>query len=164
MPSRLWLLAAAGLFLAACAPKSIVQPEEAVDFGAYRHFGVAPFSDPKGRGVAIAEAFGSRLAQATLEPVDQKTLAKVLARYKPDRDVGYRAEELETIRSQTGADALILGKTDEDWASVLITVIELDSGAPILHARLLPHHRGEKAFTSPEEMADEFARVYSKLR
>ncbi len=163
---RSWrlILAAAVLGLAACGPKSEVRPEEAVDFGAYRHFGVAPFVDPKGRGQELTDAMVAALAQATAEPVDQKALAKILSQYKPDREVGYRAEELETLRSQTGADALIVGRMAPDWSSALVTVVELESGASILHARLRPNKRGEKAFGTPEELAQEFLRVYRKLR
>jgi len=159
---RRWLcvVAAAALALAACARRSEFRAEEAVDFGAYRHFGVAPFLDPKGRGQQVTDAFAAALAQSTYEPVDQKALAEILSQYKPDREVGYRAEELETLRSKTGADALIIGRMAADWSYALVTVVELDSGASVLHARLLP--KKGKAFTSADQVAREFLRVYAK--
>ena len=155
-------LAFVSLALAGCAPKSEFRPEEAVNFAGYRRFGVSPFLDPGGRGQAVTDAFAAALQQTLDDPVDQKALARILAQYKPDRDVGYRAEELETLRAQTGADALIVGRMGPGWSSAAITVIELDTGGPILHALLRP--RKGKAFASADDVAREFLRVYSKLR
>ena len=163
--STIAALFAAMLLAAGCGgPKSQVLPEEAVNFRAYRHVGIPPFVDKKGKGAEIAAAFDAEMGGGLYEPMDQKAFAQVLAKYKPDRDLGYGIEALEFIRQQTGADSLILGRAMPDWSAVSITMVELDTGATILHAILRPRGRGKKAFAAPEEIAKEFSRVYRTLR
>jgi len=156
----------AALFaLTACGgPKSEVRPEEAVNFGSYRRIGVTAFVDRSGKGQAIADAIDAIFQREMYEPIDQKALALVLAKYKPDRELGYGIEALEMIRSQSGADALILGRMAPDWSAASVTMAETSTGAPILHALLRPHGRKKKAFATPEEVAQEFDRVFAKLR
>jgi hypothetical protein len=144
--------------------KSQVMPEEAVDFRSYRHIGVSAFLDKSGKGQAVADAIDAALQQAMYEPVDQKLLAQLLEKYKPDREVGYGIEALEAIRAKSGADALLLGRMAPDWSAASVTMVETDTGASVLHAVLRPRGRKKKAFATPEEVAQEFLRVYTKLR
>jgi len=144
--------------------KSQVLPEEAVIFASYHHIGVTAFVDKKGMGQAIADAIDTILQQEMYEPVDQKALTQILAKYKPDRTLGYGIEALEMIRSQTGADSLLLGRMAPDWGAASVTMLETSTGAPILHAVLRPHGRKKKAFANPEEVAQEFSRIFAKLR
>ena len=144
--------------------KSQVMPEEAVDFAGYRHIGVSAFVDRRGKGQAVADALDAVLQQEMYEPVDEKALAQVLAKYKPDRDVGYGIEALLAIRAQSGADALLLGRMAPNWSAASVTMVETSTGAPILHAILRPRGWRKKTFATPEEVAQEFARIYAKLR
>jgi hypothetical protein len=157
------LAAASGV--AGCGgPKSQVLPEDAVDFRTYRRIGVRAFADKSGRGKEIAAAFDARLQQAMYDPVDQKALAVILTQYTPDRDLGYGIEALEVIHTKTGADALITGRMAPDWSSAMVMMSELSAGSPILRALLRPRGRHKKVFTTPDEVAEEFMRVYRDLR
>jgi hypothetical protein len=159
-------LALAALLLAAgCGGrKSQVMPEEAIDFSSYHHIGVAAFSDRNGKGQAVADAIDALLQQEMYEPVDEKALAQVLAKYKFDRELGYGLEALLSIRSQSGADVLLIGHMAPDWSAASVTMMETSNGAPVLRMVLRPRGRKKKTFATPEEVAQEFARVYAKLR
>ena len=156
---------AAALVVTGCGGrKSQVMPEEAVEFSTYRHIGIPAFIDKSGKGQAIADAIDAALQQEMYEPVDEKALAQVLAKYKPDREIGYGIEALLAIRAQSGADVLLLGRMAPNWAAASITMVETSTGAPILHAILRPRGRKKKVFSTPEEIAQEFSRIFAKLR
>ncbi len=156
---------AAVLVLTGCGGrKSQVMPEEAVNFASYRRIGILAFADKNGKGQTVADAIDSVLQQEMYEPVDQKALAQVLTKFKPDRDIGYSIEALEAIRAQSGADSLILGRMAPDWSAASVTMAETTTGAPILRAILRPHGRKKKTFATPAEVAQEFARIFAKLR
>jgi hypothetical protein len=156
---------AAMLALCGCGGRqSLIRPEDAVDFTSYHHIGVSAFTDGGGRGQAVADAIDAVLQQEMYEPVDEKALARVLAKFKPDRATGYGIEALEMIRAQSGADALVTGRMARDWSAASVTMLETSTGAPILHALLRPRGRKNKVFATPEEVAQEFARVFAKLR
>lgn len=161
MRALLALAAVAGL-LAACGPKTEVRPEDDAEFASYHHIGVPAFMDRTGRGQAVADAFNAVLDQGISEPVDSKALNALLTRYKPE-DGGFGVEGLQIIHEKTGADALILGRMTGDWSAAVITMVEMDTGSPVLRAILRPPNK-KKKFTSPNEVAGEFLRAYTKLR
>jgi hypothetical protein len=57
-----------------------------------------------------------------------------------------------------------MGRMAPDWSAASITMVETNTGAPVLHVILRPRGRGKKAFATPQEVAQEFARVFAKLR
>jgi hypothetical protein len=156
---------AAALALSGCAGgrESQVRVDGNVDVASYRRIGVAVFTDRTGKGRAVADAIAAALQREMFEPVDEKALAQLLARYKPDPDTGFGIEALEVIRSQSGADALLMGRMAADWSAASVNMIETNTGAPVLRGILRPRGK-RKAFATPEEVAQEFSRVFAKLR
>lgn len=148
--------------LAACAPRSRVLPEEAVDFRAFRHVGAAPFTDNTKRGPQIAAAIEAALERIGYDPVDHKELVAILEQYKPDKQFGLGIEALEYLRGKAGADAVVFGRMSSDWSFAAITLVEIEAGNPVLHAVLRP--RRGKVFATPEDVAAEFVRVFVKLK
>ena len=157
---------ATALALSGCAGRreSQVRVDGTVDVASYHRIGVAAFSDRTGQGRAVADAIEAALVREMFEPVDEKVLAQVLAKYKPDPDTGFGIEALEMLRSQSGADALIMGRMASDWSAASVNMIETNTGAPVLHAILRPRGKNKEVFATPEEVSQEFARVFAKLR
>ena len=157
-----WLALAAVAALAACAPRSQVLPEEAVEFHSFRHIGASPFTDNTRRGPDVAVAIEAALEKAGYDPVDHKELVAVLDQHKPDKQFGLGIEALEYLRSKAGADAVVFGRMAPDWSFAAVTLVEIEAGNPVLRAVLRP--RKGKTFAGPDEVAAEFVRVFVKLK
>ena len=143
-----------------CAhPGTRVQREELVDFAKFRAIGVPSFKDPKGQGERIAQSINDALQKRMYDPVDGKALEKILAQYKLDKDSGFGLEAMETIRRQTSADAVVLGRMAPDWSEAYLVMFETDSGDPVLRAVLKPRGKKKTVFASPDEVAEETLRV-----
>lgn len=161
MRARSLPLLAAAAFLGCSGPKSKVL-QDAGEFRGHRCVGVAPFSDPRGQGQAIADAIEAGLQQQMYEPVDEKALAKVLAANKADGG-SLGLEALESIHAKAPVDAIVFGRVAPDWSKALITVDETEMGEPILAGVLLPR-APEKTFSGPDDVAKEALRVLAAAR
>ena len=155
---RYWRVLFAAVLLGCGHSGTQVRREEGVNFSHYRRIGVPSFNDRRGQGQAIAEGIENTLQQLMYEPVDRKALEQLLLKYKPDQEFGLGIEAMESIRNQTHADALVLGRMAPDWSAAAITMVETSTGDPILHAVLKPKGK-KKSFAGPDEVVKETLRV-----
>lgn len=152
---RSWGLLLAAAWLGCGHPRTQVRREDGVDFSRYRHIGVLPFKDARGKGRVISDGINGALGRLMYEPVDLKRLEALMTKYKFDKDTGFGQEALEYIRSQTSADALVLGQLAPDWSVVSIMMIETEMGDPILRAVIRPAKKSQAAFAGPDEVVAE---------
>ena len=150
------------LSLAGCGhSRARVQREEGADFSHLRRFGVPAFTDPRGQGALIADRVSDALQKKMYDVVDRKTLEEILAKYKPNSRLGLGAEALQSIQTQTSADAIVFGRMAGDGSGAVITIVEMEMGQPVARAFIVPR---KKTFADPEEIASEIARVIAGLR
>ena len=98
------------------------------------------------------------------EPADNAKVARILAEHKPDPETGISLEAFERIRLDTGADALVMGRMTPDWSAAMLTIIETDTGEPVLQAALKPHDKHRRTFTTADEVAAEVLHVLADRR
>jgi hypothetical protein len=158
------LALAALAFLLGCAGGRSKVLEDAGEFRAHRRIGVAPFTDSRGQGAAVADAIAAGLREMRYEPVDQKALAKVLENRMPNSSFILGIEALERIQDKAPVDAIIFGRIAPDWSSALMTVNEMEMGGPILQIVLKPRGRKQAAFADAGDLAKEALRVLASLR
>lgn len=159
------VLAAATLAACASQPKTKVNIPEGQSLGGIRRYGVLAFADPsKSQGRAIADAVEGGLRQLFFEVAERKPIERALSMAKPDKDFGLSAEVFETIRRETGADAIIQGRMLPDWTAAVVSVYETELGDPVLRAVLRPRGKGHKHFETADEVAAELVRVLADRR
>ena len=156
-----WVLAAA--LLGCSHPGTRVAHDTRVDFSRYRHIGVAPVTDPRGRGALIAEGVDAGLRRLGRGVSDGKALEAVLKQYKPDQDFGFGLEALESVRTRTSAEALVFISLAPDWSAAAVTLLDIELGDQVLSAVLRPVGKKAKVFSDPGEVVQEALRVLAAL-
>lgn len=157
---RAWLLPlAAGLALAACAPRSQIGVHPGMDIGRYRRFGILPLTDPAGRGEKIADLVARGLVAGGVDAVDGRQLEAVFKSLKLDRSQsGLDMHSVAEIRRLTFAEALVFGALDSRGQEASVIVIETELGEPVLNARLKAKNG---RFQSAEEIAAAVLTIFS---
>jgi hypothetical protein len=159
--------AVSGLLVAAllgCSqPGTRVSHDTRVDFSRYRHIGVAPVTDPRGRGALIAEGVDAGLRRLGRGVSDGKALEAILRQNKPDHDFGWGLEALESVRTRTSAEALVFISLAPDWSAASVTLLDTELGEQVLSAVLRPGGKKAKAFADPQEVVQEALRVITAL-
>ena len=156
-----WVLAAA--LLGCSHPGTRVSHDPRADFARYRHIGVAPVTDPRGRGALIAEGVDAGLRRLGRGVSDGKALEAVLKQYKPDQDFGWGLEALESIKTRTSAEALVFISLAPDWSAASVTLLDIELGDQVLSAVLRPVGKKAKVFADPGEVVQETMRVIAAL-
>ena len=136
---------------------------DGVDFSGFHRIGVPSFSDSTGRGAALADALSKGLlGQLNNETVNRQKLEQVLARYKVETQNGLGVEALEEIHNQTAVDAIIFGRMAPNWSAVRLSMVETETGTPVLTAVVKPADN-KKTFTDPDEVAKAILRMFARL-
>ena len=154
----------AATWLGCAQSRSRVLPEDGEDIRRYHRIGIPAFADKQGKGPQIADQLSAALQSKLYnDPIERAPLEKILSRFNLKNDSGLGVEALEEIHSKTSADAVVFGRMAPDWSSARVTVIETEMGSPVLRAVVMPKGR-KKAFTTPEEIADEVALTFIRGR
>lgn len=163
---RALTLLAAAVTLCGCPSRGgrRVERFEGQNVRALRRLAVAPFSDPRGQGRALARAVTAGLAPILHESAEEIVVDRALASRNKEGEAGLGFESLEILRHQGGADGLVLGRMAPDWSSVSVTIHETELGDPALRAVLVPRGKNRKSFKDAAEVASEVLRLISEGR
>ena len=144
--------------------RSRVRKTDGASLSQYHRMAVLAFTDPRGKGPAIADAITAGLPQLMYEQADNAKVAAILKAYKPDPETGISLEAFERIRLDTGADAIAMGRMAPDWSGLRLDIVETETGEPVLRAALTPRGQHRRAFETPDEVAAEVLRVLADRR
>ena len=142
--------------LAGCSRStSEIKAEEGYSLAAYRKVAVPAFDDPRGQGADVAKALRDMLRALPHGVCDEAIVDKVMTEsQKQASDAeGAGLEQLERLRFQAGADAIVMGRMAPDWSSASVLVYETELGDVMLRGVVRPRDKARKAFSSPEEVA-----------
>lgn len=134
---------ACALFTAACAAggreRAAVEVAPWADPAGYTRIGVLPFTAPRGRGRHLAEQVSAKLRAEGRETADVRALEKLFGAIKPD-SMGFTMSQLEDLKRETGAQALLFG--DVGLESLSLILFDLQTGEEALKARFGPRAGG----------------------
>ena len=152
------------LLLLGCAhSKTRVERANSFDFSRYQRIGVSAFTDRHGDGRRIAEGIDSGLRRIDRGGADLKAIEETLKKNKPDRDFGLGIEVLEYLRNKASADAILFGAVAPDRRAVSVTMIDTESGEPVLRAVVRPSGKKQKSFAGADDVIRETLRVFESL-
>ncbi len=144
------------LALAGCSrPTADVRKENGYNLAYYRKVAVPSFIDRKGQGAAVAGSLRARLEALPQGVCDPKAVQAVLGEAAKADSGRLGLEQLERLRAEAGADAIVLGSMAPDWSSATVFVYETDLGDQMLRAVVHPADKTHKAFATPDEAAGE---------
>jgi hypothetical protein len=156
------LLAIAALF--GCAQHNVmIRRESGASLSNYHRIGVMPFKDKRGKGFEIAQTIDQGLQKLTIDTADVTVLRRLAEKYKVDSRADLSLEPQETIRTQTSADALIMGTLSPDWSVVSFELVDLEMADPVIRVVIKPHDK-KKAFESAAEVSADTLQVLAGLR